>query len=252
MDHSSTKKILIVDDERKSRFILKHYLLDSGYDIDVIEAENGPDAIEKINHSEPDIVFLDIEMPGMSGFDVPFPFPERKFLLIFQTAFEEYAVRAFDEEAIDYLLKPLSPDRVKTCLERIDRLTNNYANEVGENLFNNNISLRKISVKIGNRQKLIPTNDILYFKSVDRINYIFTSSEKIMYSLTLNHLEKSLNAEQFYRIHRSAIVNINGITSIKKINRKFILKMENDEEITISRERYAELKNKISSKIIKG
>ncbi|MCX7798563.1 MAG: LytTR family DNA-binding domain-containing protein [Melioribacter sp.] len=227
-------KTIIIDDEPHARegliIRLRNYNV-----IDVIaECSSGNEAIDKINSLAPDLVFLDIQMPDMSGFEVLKNIKQEKVpFVIFVTAYDKYALKAFEYHAIDYLLKPINEERLKSAINyaineikgyRIEHYSEKIkliANEYLELMKNDEAFLRekkfvnRISVKHKNVIKIISVKDIDWLEAQGDYVCVHTDNEKYLIHDSLKSLEKKLDPEQFVRIHRSAIVNIDKIEIIK-------------------------------------
>lgn len=241
------KKVLVVDDEQLSRSKLIRFLQEQPDKYEVIQAENGLEALEKIENEKPDIVFLDIEMPEMNGMDLVQALgPKINFQLIFQTAYSQYAIEAFEKSAVDYLLKPYSKERFDQALQKA--LTHNENTQVQTKLAqtyqDNKVYLSKVVVKRGVKNTLIPINDIMWFKSESHYTYACTSDFEYIYTEALRDLMQKLDPSQFMQIHRNAIVNVNYIKDvIQGDNMKIVL--QNGQEIYVSRSNKKVIKEKL-------
>lgn len=242
------KKVLIVDDEQLSRGKLIRFLHERPEQYEVIEAENGLDALEKIELHKPQIVFLDIEMPEMNGMDLVQALgPKIDFHLIFQTAYSQYAIQAFEKSAVDYLLKPFSKERFDQALEKCNT-TSSQLVQPQENLSKtyqeSKVFLSKIVVKRGIKNTLIPIDEILWFKSESHYSYACTKDFEYIYNEALRDLMKKLDPSQFMQIHRNAIVNLNAVKDIiQGENMRIIL--SNNQEIPVSRSNKRVIKDRI-------
>ncbi len=196
-------KTILVDDEYLALNRLERMLGQHKNTIEVIDkAKNGFEAIEKINLLKPDLIFLDIHMPELTGFDVLEKI-EYMPIVIFSTAYDQYALKAFETNSIDYLLKPISSKR----------FTENSVDETKENLQKlilklNTEEVKRIQVSIGNKIKFINISEIYFFKADNKYVELYTSDKKYLINETLATLEDIL-PEEFVRIHRSCIININ-------------------------------------------
>jgi len=214
--------ILIVDDEQPARTKIKGYLnSETGIGI-IFEAENGVVAVKQIQKYSPDLVFLDIQMPGMNGFKVIEAIGvENMPLVIFVTAYDQYAINAFEVQAIDYLLKPFDQTRFRQALHRaLERIelkmaNSSILNELLKHVHHRQEYLQRILVNEGQRYFFIPTDEITHITAAEKYATLFTVKAHYLIRETMNHLEQSLDPAKFKRIHRSHIVNLNYIKEIQ-------------------------------------
>ena len=197
-------KALIIDDERLARVELRKLLAPHANVVVVGEADCADSAFEQISNLQPDLLFLDIEMPGKTGFDLLQQLdatPE----VIFTTAYDAYALRAFDVSALDYLVKPIRPERLAMALERASRAL------IGRSSAD---ASRRIFVKDRDRCWFISLSDVTVFESVGNYTRLYFGAENALVLRSLNYLEKRLPAQQFFRSSRKYIVNTDHIESI--------------------------------------
>ncbi|MGE0528177.1 MAG: LytR/AlgR family response regulator transcription factor [Bdellovibrionales bacterium] len=203
-----SKRVLIVDDEKLARDRITRLISELGYDFDISEADSGLAALEKMPSIQPEILFLDIQMPGLTGLEVLQQVEHRPFKIIFQTAYDEYAIQAFDESACDYLLKPYTKDRLKLALERA--LTSlDQVQRIGElerEFQKRDGYLRRISVRQGDKIRLIEVDEIHCLVSRDHYTFIHTGESEFISDLSLTHLAERLDPEKFLRCHRNNII----------------------------------------------
>ena len=208
---------IIIDDEAKGRLALRQKLLDYCSEVNVVaEASSGEEGILLISQHKPNIVFLDIEMPRMNGFEMLNQLPEKNFQLIFTTAYDQYAIKAIKYAAFDYLLKPVDVDELKTTLEKLAGAETNQTKKQAELLHQNISDPKKLLNKLA-----IPTLDGLLFFDINDIEYLeaqsnytnlhFIKNSKILASKTLKEFEELLPEEKFFRPHHSFIINLNFI-----------------------------------------
>jgi len=217
---SGTLRTLVVDDEKLARDRLRGFLASVGGVELIGEAANGLEAVQMIEERRPDLVFLDVQMPGMDGFEVlralPGPAPE----VVFATAYDEYAIRAFEVQAIDYLLKPFARARVE---EAVGRVRNRL--KQGERGFDVEAVVRRleegrkayvtqISAHSGRRILLLPVEDVQWFGVENRLVYAHTSERAFMTNYTLRDLEERLDPELFFRVHKASLVNLRHVKEI--------------------------------------
>ncbi len=218
-------RVLIVDDERLAREKLRRTLAEAEAVRVVGEAANGSEAIERIRKDRPDVVFLDVQMPGMDGFDVIERLPADAIpAVVFVTAHDEYAIRAFDVEAIDYLLKPFDRLRLRQTLERVRRQLGQEPRQLVEKLRRilespgaAGASLRRIAVHSGGRIQSLKVEEISWIEAAD--NYVRVHTPRAVHLIreTLGSLERRLDPTLFIRIHRSAIVKIETIREVESL-----------------------------------
>jgi two-component system response regulator AlgR len=209
-------KILIVDDEALARDRLSQILDDSDEHDVVGEAENGEQALEIARTSAPDVVLLDIRMPGMNGIETAHHLNsfESPPAIIFTTAYDEYAIEAFDTRAVGYLLKPVRRERLDRALEQAARLTNITLSEIAKQ---SGISdLRKhVCAHTKGELKLIPVRDVICFRADQKYVRVQHRNGEDLIDDSLNHLEQEF-ADEFVRIHRNALVAVRQIDMLKK------------------------------------
>ncbi|MDR1760246.1 MAG: response regulator [Fibrobacter sp.] len=210
-------RTLIIDDEPLARLRMRKLLEVFPDDIAVLgEAGSGEEAVEKIQSLEPDLIFLDIQMPGMDGFGVLSSLDEDDIpMVVFTTAYDDYALRAFDEYAVDYLLKPIEDDRLKMTVEKLRRFFSSVP-PVKMPLESAESYLQRIQVKIGNRTLLVPVSEIIRFQSEDKYTTIYTENSKHIIDLSLVDLEARLSPKKFVRVHRAHLVAIDMIAEYQK------------------------------------
>lgn len=236
-------KILIVDDEPLAREIIKGYLSDR-MDLELLgECENGLDCIKFLKDQPVDLLFLDIQMPKIDGFEM-LEVIENHPEVIFSTAFDQHAIRAFEKNAIDYLLKPYSKERFDNALEkailRIKGQQKPTTHSLPEQLSK---TIERIIVRSGSKITLIPVEDIYYFESNDDYVLIHTKTGRFIKDQTMKFLENNLPKKSFIRVHRGFIANINAIKSIEAYSKdSYMGLMENGEKIKISPEGYRKIK----------
>jgi two-component system, LytTR family, response regulator len=218
MDSSRTT-VLLVDDEKLARDRLKSFLSQAGHPGKVLEAENGIAALEILGEEEVDLLFLDVQMPGLNGFETLAQLEARPFQLIFQTAFDQHAIRAFEENACDYLLKPFPLERFRVAYERaLDRLkagklVDSSAAETSE--LKRQGWLQSLLVKSGTRSLVMPTERISAFLSRDHYTVFEIEGKEYVTDLSLSHLESRLDPERFLRLHRNNIVAREAIRALR-------------------------------------
>ncbi len=238
-------KALIIDDERLARQELKK-LLTPFKEIEIVgEAENSDTAIECIEKHKPDVIFLDIQMPGKNGFELLeeiSALPE----IIFVTAYDEYAIRAFEVNALDYLLKPVQASRLN---ETVKKLLQKEVSEKTENK-NNFPTLNdddQVFVKDGEKCWFVKLSNIRLFESEGNYVRVYFDTNKPLILRSLNNLDEKLNNKTFFRASRKHIVNLKWVDSIESwFNGGLMVKLKGGEQVEISRRQAAKLKDMMS------
>jgi two-component system, LytTR family, response regulator len=235
-------KAILIDDETSCTEVLRWQIETYCPSLEIVGECNQPDeAIEKIRQLNPDVIFLDIEMPGMNAFEMLNILKPFEFQVIFTTAYNQFAQQAFKENAIDYLLKPIDKSDLIIAVEKLLNKEKIYSHEKIEMLLN----LFKEQLKT-NKKIALPTQDGISFINVDQIvrvesdsNYSFihlVSGENICITKTLKQIESSLEAQPFYRVHQSHLVNLNHIEKYVKDGGGYIV-MSDKTTITLARQR---------------
>ena len=231
-------KAIIIDDEKRARVSLALLLQEYCPQISVVaECENLPEGVKAIRKLQPDLVLLDIEMPGHSGLELLDFFDENEvnFSIIFTTAYNEYALKAFKFSAVDYLLKPIIPEELAEAVERVAKQKQRFENfrAFKENLQQE--TLTKIAVPSGNTLLFLDTNKIMYIKGEGAYSEVFCSDgSRQLVSRNLKNFEDILCSDsRFLRIHKSYIVNFNFVTAYNKSDGGSI-ELENKTQIPVS------------------
>lgn len=236
-------KTLIVDDEPIARKVLREGL-ESISDVEVIgEAENGAAALDQIAAKHPDLILLDLQMPLMGGLDVVRNLRRGSHMpvVVIVTAYDQYALQAFDAGAIDYLLKPVGEDRLAEAVERARRVTGREAaerlaqlQEVAERPGTQ--PARRIVGKVGEEFFLLNTEEIYAFQADGDLVWILTAKKKYLATQTLKVLESRLLNTSFRRIHRNALVNVNHVRKMSALSsQRWLITLSNDQEFIASK-----------------
>ena len=240
-------RTLIIDDERLARKELNS-LLANHPEIEVIgECANAEEAREAIHAQKPDLVFLDIQMPGESGFDL-IETLEYQPAIIFVTAYDTYAIRAFEINALDYILKPVDEERLAAAITKVNHrnpeLTNDEESEDQEEPLKR---LDRIFLKDGEKCWFVALKDIRYFESEGNYVRVFFEDHKPLILKSLNNLEKRLNEKEFFRINRKFIVNLKEIIHIEPwFNGGLQIKLKSGEMLEVSRRQASRFKELLS------
>ena len=229
------KKVVIVDDEKSGRALIKEYLDNHKELILVGEANNGVDAIKVINEFKPDLVFMDIQMPGLSGFDV-LEHLEELPIIIFSTAYDKYALQAFEVHAIDYLLKPYTRDRFDKAVAKIkDTSPQQIVPLADQHIMAKNEYPDRIIVEKGTKYVTLATDEIFYIEAYGDYSKIFNTSEQFVSNRGISALEQKLNPNQFLRVHRSTIVSLPAVKEVTRYGKSYILILKNSHKLKVSR-----------------
>lgn len=241
-------KAILIDDEPLARMMVKEYLQTYSQISVVQECNDGFEGLKAIQQHQPDIVFLDIQMPKINGFEM-LELIEQPPAIIFTTAFDEYAIKAFENHAVDYLLKPFSKQRFDKALEK-------YLQQADKTVVKQNTAslLQTISpspqqqnrvvIKDGANIKIVGANDILYMEAADDYVKIVTKDASYLKNKTLTSFEQQLNAQQFVRVHRSYILNVLELSRLDAYDKEnYMAVLRNGANIPISKSGYARLKD---------
>lgn len=239
-------KALIVDDEPLARNIIKSYLKKWPEISIAAECSNGFEAIKAIKEHQPTMLFLDIQMPKVTGLELMEVIDE-PIHVIFTTAYDQYALKAFELNAIDYLLKPFNENRFNDAVTKLMQKINSGGTpnkKQIENLNNSNDEyLDRIVVKKGNKLEVIPINKILYIEAQDDFVMLYTNDNHFLKSKTMKYYEEHLPQDLFVRIHRSYIVNTEKIKHLEPYTKDNHLAIINDNcKLKVSRSGYKKLK----------
>jgi two-component system LytT family response regulator len=239
-------KAVIIDDEPLAREIVKEYLQAFPQVQLMQECGDGFEGLKAIQQQQPDIIFLDVQMPKINGFEM-LELVEELPAVIFTTAFEEHAIRAFEVNAVDYLLKPFSKERFDKAVQKwLDRHAADELQQTTallETAASSPIQSNRVVVKINGKIKIIPVQDIHYLEAADDYVKIVTPEGAFLKNKTMQFFEKSLDPQQFARVHRSYMLNINQVTRIEpyeKENHLAILKT--GAKVPVSKTGYPRLK----------
>ena len=206
-------KAIIIDDEPLARMMVKEYLQAYPHITVVEECNDGFEGLKAIQQHQPDLIFLDIQMPKINGFEM-LELIDDPPLVIFTTAFEEYAIRAFDAHAADYLLKPFSKERFAKAMQKLQLQRTNATQAVVEMALQSPPQSNRIVVKDNGKIKIIPVALVQYLEAADDYVKIIAAEGNFLKKKTMQYFEDSLPPQEFIRIHRSYIINAQLITRI--------------------------------------
>jgi two-component system, LytTR family, response regulator len=243
-------KAIIIDDERLARTELRKLLQDFP-EIEIVdEASNADEGIQKIENHNPDLIFLDIQMPGKTGFDMLSELDHAP-QVIFTTAYDEYALKAFEVNALDYLLKPVEPRRLADAVEKLKKSTHNGVSEKANGHHTEPTSILgendQVFVKDGERCWFVKLSEVRLFESVGNYAKVFFGSNKPLILKSLNALEERLDDKVFFRANRKHIVNLRMIEKIEPyFNGGLLLELKGGEKIEVSRRQTVKFKEMMS------
>jgi two-component system LytT family response regulator len=240
---------IIIDDEKLAREITKGYL-NKNPEVEIVaECSNGFDAIKKINELKPDLIFLDIQMPKISGFEM-LELLEEPPVIIFTTAFDQYAIKAFEVNAADYLLKPFSEERFNAALKKsFNHLQDKFEHDsVIKNIIDHNEKkiefLERIVIKEGSKISIIPVETIKWIEAQDDYVLINCNLGRFLKQKTMKYFENHLNENNFIRIHRSYIINVDFIQHLEQTGKEsYRLILKNGKQFPVSKTGLARLRN---------
>ncbi len=242
-------KVIIIDDEPLARELIKEYLQSYAALQIVQECNDGFEGFKAIQQHQPDLIFLDVQMPKINGFEM-LELVEQPPAIIFTTAFDEYAIKAFEAHAVDYLLKPFSKERFDKAVGKFlqtgntKAVTNDLLTEVTPRVLGAE-EQQRIVVKSGNNIKILPSHEIIYIEAYDDYVKIFTNSDVYLKKKTLSYYETVL-ARDFLRVHRSYLIPLAQITRIEVFEKNsHVAILKNGNKIPLSRNGYAALKEKL-------
>lgn len=256
MIHRKSKiRTLIVDDEPLARVGLKHLLRDIKRIEVIAEAANGFEALELIDQLKPDLLFLDIQMPGINGFEVLQQISHLP-LVIFTTAYDQYALKAFETLAIDYLLKPIRLERLKLAIEKVDSLDRRLShfgailNPAQDPELASASYLRRFVSKQGRKWHITEEDKVILFYAEGKHSFLRTAKSSYIINYTLQNLEGKLDPDKFLRVHRSALVALKQIQKIRSLGSgRLELTLSDGSTQDVSRSYSQDLKKKLFKKI---
>ena len=231
---------LIIDDEKLARDLLREYL-EPFSEIEIIgECAKGNEAVEKINKQKPDLIFLDVQMPGMTGFDVLEDIDHEPYV-IFTTAYDQYAIKAFEKNAVDYLLKPLDEERFRLAVNRAlkqKKLEQSNLDDLLQSLRGERRTSYDSHIFVQKSEKLfnLPVDEIVYLEASGDYTIITTKADQFVSSSGIGKLDEIMNPDTFIRVHRSTIINLNFLKEIERhFNGGMVVKMQNGKSFPVSR-----------------
>ncbi len=240
-------KTILIDDEPLARSMVLEYLQQYPEFQVLAECNDGFEGVKAIHQHQPDLVFLDIQMPKLTGFEM-LELLDNQPHIIFTTAFDEYALKAFEKNAVDYLLKPIRPDRFQKAIDKFKasfqtKSSPKIDTEKLQESMEEESSLERIVVKNGTQIKIIPVQQILFLEAYDDYVKIHTSEGMFLKNKTMSSFEKQLDNKQFVRVHRSFIVKVDQLQKIEPMEKdSYIATLLSGGKVNISKSGYARLK----------
>ena len=235
-------KTLIIDDEPLAASIVQEFLADFPQFEIMAVCRDGFQGLKAIQEHEPDLIFLDVQMPKITGFEM-LELLDEPPAVIFTTAFDQYAMKAFDAMAIDYLLKPFSQTRfslaIQKYLAQIGRTVESTQKKINELAEKRN----RLVVRVKNEIKIIPTHEVSFFEAEDDYIAIHTAMGKYLKKMTMKSLEEALDPAKFVRVHRSHLINLNEITKIEPYERdNYLVLLRGGAKVPVSKAGYSRLR----------
>ncbi len=240
-------KVVIIDDEPLARSLVVEYIQQHSSIEIVAECNDGFQGVKAINQHKPDLIFLDIQMPKINGFEM-LELLDTVPNVIFTTAFDEYAIKAFEANAIDYLLKPFSKERFDLAIQKWSEKKSTATSEKNiqtllENTTKQPDEKNRIVVKNGSDIRIVPMADVMYIEAYDDYVKIFTKDTYYLKKKTMNYYESVLDSSHFFRTHRSFIINLQELTKIEPLEKNtYVVLLKNGKRIPLSRTGYSKLK----------
>ncbi len=242
---------IVIDDEALARKVILKYLEAHPQIVVKAQCENGFEGLKAINQHQPDLIFLDIQMPKITGFELLDVLDDPP-VIIFSTAHDEFALRAFEHSAVDYLLKPYSQKRFDQAVSRAMQRFQTDDKKSGEieslvtKLDSGNEILNRVVVKTGNRLEVIPVEEIQLIEAADDYVEIHTSGARFLKQKPLAFFENHLPADRFIRVHRSFIVAVDQIASLEPYSKEsYLIILKNNREINVSKAGWKKLKERL-------
>ena len=239
-------KVVIIDDEPLARSLVVEYLQQHTFIEIAAECNDGFQGVKAIMQHKPDLIFLDIQMPKINGFEM-LELLDTTPNVIFTTAFDEYAIKAFEANAIDYLLKPFSKERFDLAIHKWNEKKSTSSEKNIQSLLENTTKQpderNRIVVKNGSDIRIVPMADVMYIEAYDDYVKIFTKDTYYLKKKTMNYYEQVLDSSQFFRTHRSFIINLQELTKIEPLEKNtYVVLLKNGKKIPLSRTGYSKLK----------
>lgn len=237
-------RTIIIEDEKPARDLLKAYLEEYEQMEILGEYDNGFEGLKAVNEKKPDVIFLDVQMPKLTGFEM-LEVLEHNPEVVFTTAYDQYAIQAFEQNAVDYLLKPFSRERFREAVGKLEtRFKKMGTGEDGKgniekikiHLAEGEEKLHRVVIKKSGKIHVISTDNISFLEAQDDYVMIYTNDGKYLKQQTMKYFEKHLDSEQFVRVHRSYIVNVSNIERIEPYEKSnYVLILKDGNKVPVSR-----------------
>lgn len=238
----TTIKAILVDDEKNALEVLEWLIKTYCPEVEIVgQFQSGEDCLNNIQSLKPDVLFLDVEMPKMNGFDLLEKIQDKNFDVVFTTAYDKFAVKAFRYSAINYLLKPIDPDDLITTVERIKQkkavINKEQVDLLFQSLVNKDNTLERIALSTNDGLTFVMTKEIIYCKAESNYTSLaLLNGKKILIAKTLKEIDETLAGKDFFRVHKSFLVNINHISKFVRGEGGYIV-MPDSQQISIARDR---------------
>ncbi|MFC3417211.1 LytR/AlgR family response regulator transcription factor [Algoriphagus hitonicola] len=233
-------RTLIIDDEPLAASVVREFLSEYAQFELMEQCSDGFEGLKAIQKHQPDLIFLDVQMPKITGFEMLELLDEAP-AVIFTTAFDQYALKAFDTKAIDYLLKPFSQERFNQAIQKF--LATQGAPRPTSGLQEMAEKSNRLVVRVKNEIKIIAVSEVLYFEGADDYIAIYTEKGKFLKKMTMKSLEEALAPDRFARIHRSYMLNVNAVTRIEPYEKdSYLVFLKNGEKLPVSKTGYGRLR----------
>jgi len=232
------RRAIIVDDEADARARLRRLLAGHADQIEIVgEAADGISAVSTIESLSPDLGFLDIEMPGLNGFQLLDSLPRVSWpLIVFTTAYDQYAIRAFEVHALDYLLKPVTKDRLGECLQRLALLSTELSRSRLDRARREQRPLERLLARSGAKHMIVQVQDVIAFEADDKLVFARTMIGRFMLNVTLKELEERLDSEAFCRVHRQTIIQLRHARELHALaGGHYLLRLSDGSDVEVGR-----------------
>jgi len=232
------RRTIIVDDESDARARLRRLLAGHADQIEIVgEAADGISAVSAIESLSPDLGFLDIEMPGLNGFQLLDSLPRASWpLIVFTTAYDQYAIRAFEVHALDYLLKPVTKDRLGECLQRLALLSAELSRSRLDRARREQRPLERLLARSGAKHMIVQVQDVIAFEADDKLVFARTTNGRFVLNVTLKELEERLDSEGFCRVHRQTIIQLRHARELHALaGGHYLLRLSDGSDVEVGR-----------------